>query len=440
MIFLLFFPFTYAQKAVSDVIHPEWSYNLSIYEVNIRQYTEEGTFNAFSEHLPALKELGAGILWFMPVHPIGEKNRKGSLGSYYSVKDYKRINPEFGTLEDFKKLVENAHDNGFYVIIDWVANHTSWDHKWTEEYPEFYNKDDEGNFLPPVPDWSDVIDLNYDNHLLWDHMLDAMKFWVEECDIDGFRCDVAEMVPIEFWNYVRDELEKIKPVFMLAEGENPGLHEHAFDMTYSWTFHHLLNDYADGDKTVTDLVNYFSKDAEEYPENAFRMLFTSNHDENSWNGTVFERLGSAAETFAVLTFLAPGMPLIYSGQESGLGKRLNFFEKDPIEWKDHPFRIVYSKLNFLKRSNSALFNGEKGGKLIILNTSNPEQTMAFLRDNADNKIIAVFNLSDTEQKLSINGDFPPGSYTDYFSGMNYNLNDVLSFKMKPWTYKILLKD
>ncbi|HSD63257.1 MAG TPA: alpha-amylase family glycosyl hydrolase, partial [Ignavibacteriaceae bacterium] len=323
--------------------HPTWSYNLSIYEVNTRQYTQEGTFKAFDSHIKDLKDIGVGIIWFMPINPIGEKNRKGSLGSYYSVKNYKEVNPEFGTLEDFKETVKQIHSMGMYVIIDWVANHTAWDNVWTKEHPDFYTRDSLGNFAPPVKDWTDVIDLNYDNKELWKNMIDAMKYWVQECDIDGFRCDVAGMVPMEFWKSARIELEKIKKVFLLAEAEGPQYHE-AFDMTYSWELLHLMNDVAKGKKSVQAVRDYFTKEKDQYPPDAYRMRFTTNHDENTWNGTEFERMGAAAETFDVFTCVISGMPLVYSGQEAGLNKRLKFFEKDTIQWEKNNYRILYSDL------------------------------------------------------------------------------------------------
>ena len=339
-LFLIANNFSSAQN-IKSVKHPDWSYNLSIYEVNTRQYTPEGTFEAFDTHIKELKDMGVGIVWFMPINPIGEKNRKGTLGSYYSVKDYKGVNPEFGTLQDFKETVNQIHSMGMYVIIDWVANHTAWDNVWVKEHPDFYTKDSLGNFVPPVPDWHDVIDLNYDNKELWQYMIDAMKYWVEECDIDGFRCDVAGMVPLDFWKTAHAELDKIKNVFMLAEAEGPELHE-AFDMTYSWELLHLMNNVAQGKKDVQSIRDYFQKEKNQYPPDAYRMRFTTNHDENTWNGTEFERMGEAAETFDVFTCVIPGMPLLYSGQEAGLNKRLDFFEKDTIEWKDSKYKFLYT--------------------------------------------------------------------------------------------------
>lgn len=417
---------------------PDWSYNKAIYEVNVRQYSNEGTFKAFDKHLPRLKELGADILWFMPINPIGGKNRKGTLGSYYSVKNYKEINPEFGSLDEFKSMVNLVHKMGMYVIIDWVANHTSWDNPWIEEHPDFYSTDSTGNIISPNLDWTDVADLNYENKELWSEMIDALKFWVEECDIDGYRCDVAGMVPIEFWIEARTELEKIKNVFMLAEWDTPEIHL-AFDMSYDWDLHKTLNKIATGEKTVQDLINLLEKDEQLYPVKAFRMQFTSNHDENSWNGTVFERLGDGAEACAVLTCLIPDMPLIYTGQEAGNTKRLSFFEKDPVEWKSYKLFNIYSKLFQLKKTNKALYNGDRGGQIIFITSSNKENIFAFSRSSGANKILAVFNLSKNTIEFDLTGETLKGSYKNLFSGKLESFASKESFKLKPWEYKVYLK-
>ncbi|MDZ7741384.1 MAG: alpha-amylase family glycosyl hydrolase [Bacteroidota bacterium] len=327
--------------------YPEWSRDDVIYEVNIRQYTPEGTFKAFEEHLPRLKEMGVDILWLMPVHPIGEKNRKGSLGSYYSVKDYLAVNPEFGTKEDFRSLVGKAHELGMYVILDWVANHTAWDNVWVEEHPAWYVKDSSGNFISPF-DWTDVIKLDYDNAGMRRAMKDALLYWVKEENIDGYRCDVAGEVPIDFWNEASAELYAVKPVFMLAEAELPEHHEKAFNMSYAWEMHHVMNEVAKGNENANKIQEVLDKNMARFPQGAYRMYFTSNHDENSWNGTVYERMGDAAETFAALTYVLPGMPLIYSGQEAGLDKRLLFFEKDSISWDEMKLLDFYTRLNEIK--------------------------------------------------------------------------------------------
>ncbi|MGB5288868.1 MAG: alpha-amylase family glycosyl hydrolase [Ignavibacteriaceae bacterium] len=417
---------------------PDWSYNKVIYEVNVRQYSEEGTFKAFEKHLPRLKELGADILWFMPINPIGEKNRKGTLGSYYSVQNYKEVNPEFGSLDEFKTMVKLIHKMGMYVIIDWVANHTAWDNPWIEEHPDFYTKDSLGNIISPNPDWTDVADLNFDNKELWSEMIDALKFWVEECDIDGYRCDVAGMIPTEFWIDARIELEKIKNIFMLAEWDTPDLH-YAFDMTYDWNLHHILNGIVKEEKSVVDLIEHLNKNEEEFPDNAFRMQFTSNHDENSWNGTVFERLGDGAEAFAVLTCLVPDMPLVYTGQEAGNTKRLSFFEKDPVEWKDYKLFYIYSKLFQLKKNNKALYNGDLGREIIFITSSNKENIFSFSRTSGEDKVLAIFNLSSQQIDLELTGETLQGSYKNLFTGKLESFTPKESFKLKPWEYKVYIK-
>ncbi|OGU70667.1 MAG: alpha-amylase [Ignavibacteria bacterium RBG_16_34_14] len=440
-IFLLIFFFIPSELISQEIIsvkHPEWSYNKVIYEVNLRQYTEAGTFKAFEEHLPRLKEMGVGILWLMPIHPIGEKNKKGSLGSYYSVKDYKAVNPEHGTLEDFKSLVDKIHKMGMYVIIDWVANHSGWDNVWVKEHPDFYTKDSLENFVPPVADWTDVIDLNYDNKELWTAMIDAMKFWVEEYDIDGFRCDVAAMIPLEFWLEARKELDNLKPVFLLAEAWEPELHR-AFDMTYSWDVHHLMSDIAKGKKNAGDLKTQLEKEKEMYSETAFRMQFTSNHDENTWNGTVYEKFGDGAEAFAALTFMTPGMPLIYNGQEAGLNKRLQFFEKDPIEWKEDKFKQIYTKLCELKKENNALLSGEMGGTLQILTYLNDVDIFAVIRERNGEKIFSVFNLSGCEKNIKLESPLIKGMYKEFNSDIEKEFDSSASFRLKPWGYNIFIK-
>ncbi len=427
-----------AQKETT-VVHPEWSKNASIYEVNIRQYTPEGTFKAFQKHIPEIKKMGIGIIWIMPVNPIGEKNRKGSLGSYYSVKDYKAINPEFGNLNDFKNLVNEIHKQGMHVILDWVANHTSWDNVLTKTNPDFYKKDSLGNYVAPASDWADVIALNYNNPGVWIYMEGVMEYWVKECNIDGFRCDVASMVPVPFWNFARKELEKIKPVFMLAEAEEPNLQKHAFDMTYAWEFHNIMKGIYSGKMTVNDLDKYFAKEDEKYNPDAYRMVFTTNHDENSWNGTVFQRFGDAVKTFTLLCGVVNGMPLVYSGQEAGMNKALRFFDKDTIEWKKSSFRDLYTNLIHLKLNNKALWNGISGGKMEMIKTNNDEKIFSFVREKDNNKVFAVFNLSPEHQKIEINDKRIEGSYKDFFKNKNERLASGYNIDLPAWGYKIYVK-
>lgn len=418
-------------------IHPEWSKNLAIYEANIRQHSPEGTFKAFEDYVPQLKEMGIGIVWLMPVNPIGLKNRKGTMGSYYSIKDYKTLNPEFGKPEDFKSLVDKIHDSGMYVIIDWVANHTAWDHPWASFRPDFYSKDSLGNFVPPVPDWSDVIDLDFENQDLRSEMYSAMEYWVTKYDIDGFRCDVAGMVPIDFWNTVADSLDKLKPLFMLAEAHGPEFHKKAFDMTYDWQLKDLMNNIVQREKTVEDLAEYYLQAKSNYHPDAYRMVFTSNHDENSWSGTVYKRLGEAAETFAVFTGVFRGMPLIYSGQEAGLNKALEFFEKDPIEWRDHKLRSIYSKLFHLKKKNQALWNGVNGGEIIRLDTSNGKNIYSFIREKKGDKVVAIFNFSPLKQTFTIKSSLLEGSYINLFTEEKIEFEGKEVFELNGWNYLVL---
>ncbi len=420
----------------SEVSHPDWSSNASIYEVNIRQYTPEGTILAFVKHLPRLKDLGVDILWLMPVNPIGELNRKGTLGSYYSIKDYEAVNPEYGTLEDLKLLVDRAHEMDMKVILDWVANHTSWDNILTVEHPEWYEKDTAGNLVSPY-DWTDVLQLDYDQQELWDYMIGAMKYWITEADVDGFRCDVAGMVPTEFWNRARRELDQVKPVFMLAEAEKPELLVSAFDMDYGWEFHHIMNKVAQGTMNVVDMKNYFRKNDSICPGNAYRMYFTSNHDENSWQGTEFERMGDAAPIMAVLSVTAPGMPLIYSGQEAGLDKRLRFFEKDTIKWDGgQEYSEFYRILFSLKERNRAVWNGNEGGLMEILPLENDSVVLAFYRQKDTDRILALFNFSKEKQEIKLRKFAWPGNYTDVFTGDELTIRKRALFKLEPWDYRI----
>lgn len=408
---------------------PDWTRNANIYEVNLRQYTEEGTLKAFAKELPRLSEMGVDILWFMPIHPIGEKNRKGTLGSYYAVKDYKAVNPEFGSFEDFKMVVDEAHELGMFVILDWVANHTAWDNVWVESNPEFYEKDENGEFISPF-DWTDVIALDYSNQEMREKMIDALTFWITEADIDGYRCDVASEVPTEFWEKTRPELQAIKPVFMLAESEQPDLLEAAFDMNYGWEFHHIMNQVAKGEKNVKNILDYLERENAKIPERAYMMYFITNHDENSWNGTIKERLGDAEEAMAVLSWTLGGMPLIYSGQEAGNEKRLEFFEKDAINWKDFPKADFYTTLNQLKHNEPAIWNGTYGGAFEVVSTNHPDKILSFKKVKDDEEILVVLNLS--EENLSFNY-----SLNDYESLINKGLNiDKAQVELDAWAYGI----
>ena len=370
----------------------------SIYEVNVRQYTPEGTFASFREHLPRLKDMGVDILWFMPIHPIGEVNRKGKLGSYYSVKDYYGINPEFGTIEEFQQLVAEIHKLGMYIIIDWVANHTAWDNSIAEKYPSWYTKDNQGNFQPPVgTDWHDVIDLDYQNIELREYMTDAMKYWVREVDIDGFRCDVAGMVPLSFWEKCIPKLRKLKPLFFLAESDEPNLLKNAFDADYNWELYHLLKDIASQDKDTEQIQNFFEFPTKVYPNNSFRMNFLDNHDENSWGRVMERHFGQKVYPLMTMIFTIPGIPMVYSGQETKLDKKLEFFEKDTIHWSDFPNHEFYKSLNALRKNESVFWNYHSS--IEFLDTL-PSGLVGYKRTYKEEVCYVILNLRD--EKIFLN--------------------------------------
>ncbi len=417
--------------------HPDWIKDKTIYEVNLRQYSQTGTFDEFRKSIPRLKKMGVDILWFMPIHPIGEKNRKGSLGSYYSVKNYTAVNEEHGTLKDFKAVVKEAHNQGMYVILDWVANHTAWDSEWAKAHPDWFLKDKKGNFMPPEgTDWSDVIDLDYSNKEMRKAMIESLLFWVKEADIDGYRCDVASWVPLDFWQEARKALDEEKPVFMLAEAEELNYHNRAFDMSYAWALNKIFNEIAAGKKDVKALDRYWEKEKKAGLEDRFRMIFTTNHDENTWHGTVYERLGKGAEAFAVLTVTMPSMPLLYSGQEAGMDKRLKFFEKDVIDWNGKSVADFYTKLFMLKKKNPALWIGEEMGEMKRLKTGADKNVFAFVRVKNGHAVLTLVNLSDKKQNVQIDfADFE-GEYSDLFSEKSIKAGTELKLELEPWGYRV----
>ena len=397
----------------TTVNHPDWSRNAVIYEVNVRQSTPEGTFEAFLPQIPRLKDLGVDILWFMPIHPISEDGRKGKLGSYYAVRDYKGVNPEFGNIDDFRKVVKAAHENGMKVIIDWVPNHSGRDNAWVKNHPDWYQRNEKGEMFGPY-DWTDVYKFDYSNPEMRKAMTDAMAYWLREADIDGFRCDVAFEVPTDFWNENRPQLEAVKPgIFMLAEAPNPELLEHGFDMDYNWPMKDLFSAIAatsgqytfkgeDGnikqfpEKHASDIYVRLEEEANNYPADSYLMNMTTNHDLNSWEGTEFERLGNLNEAFAVLMYTLPGMPLIYTGQEVGMNRAFEFFEKDEApDWNSgKDVTAFYRKLNDLKHSRKELAAGSKEGAKLERIATASDDVIAFRRGN----VITVANLGKTAVK------------------------------------------
>jgi glycosidase len=429
----------YQPKPSVRITHPEWSKNATIYQINTRQFTDEGTFRAAEAHLPRLKELGAVILWLMPVQAIGRKNRKGTLGSPYAVKDYYAVEPDLGTFDDLKHFVRAAHEHGLYVILDWVANHTAWDCNLVNEHPEWYSRDWKGDYRPtPWWDWVDIIDLDYGKAELRHYMTEAMKYWVSEVDIDGYRCDVAGFVPTDFWETVRAELDEIKPVFMLAEWEARDLHTAAFDMTYAWSWNETMHRIAMGKGDLEQLRIYYAWNEKAFPSDIMRMMFVSNHDKNAWEGTEFEQFGDAREAAIVLSVVSDGMPLIYSGQEAGNDKRLEFFERDPIVWRDHPQGELYRRLFELKRTNTALWNAHWGAKMIAVPNSAGEGIFSFVRANERDKVFAVFNLSPNDHTVNFAETLCHGDYLDFNAGVGVVVDAATSMDLAPWSYRVLL--
>jgi len=422
----------------SEFHPPDWSVDSNIYEVNLRQYTPEGSFRAFAAHLPRLRDMGVDILWFMPVTPISKMGHLGSLGSYYACSDYMTTNPEFGSVEDFQWLVGEAHRFGFKVLIDWVANHTGLDHVWTIAHPEFYRKNDEGQFYD-ANGWADVIDLDYDSPDLQYAMIRAMRFWVESCHIDGFRCDMAMLVPLEFWKKARTELDQIKPLFWLAECEEIVYHE-VFDTTYTWKWLHGMEDYW---KKTTDMHGLFQVlffYSHQFPPRALRAFFTSNHDENSHNGSEYERLGDAALPFAVFCCLYDGLPLIYSGQELPNKKRLLFFDKDAIDW-GQPCQLhdFYKTLLHLRKSNGALTSRGLETRAMKLSNTSDATVLSFLRRYQQEEVLVLLNLSPESQPVIITGQTLAGSYKDAFNSSKPDFISGQPLLLKAWDYRVYIK-
>ena len=437
----LFFSVVAISQIVSTVkpqaAHPAWSKQSNIYEINVRQYTPSGTFKEFQKQLPRLKAMGVDILWFMPITPIGKAGRKADesqLGSYYAVRDYKAINPEFGTMADWKSLVNYAHSLGFKVITDWVPNHSSPDNPWITKHPDFYAHDSLGNIISPF-DWTDTRKLNYNNKELRDSMIAAMKFWLTKTNIDGFRCDVAGDVPDDFWKRCIKELKKIKNVFMLAEAEKPSLHADGFDATYGWNLMGTMTDLYAGKISLPHFDSSISAHISEYPKNAYKLYFTTNHDENSWNGTEFEKYGDAYKTFAVLTqTMYQSIPLIYGGQELPNKKRLKFFVKDQIDWNGKfemaPF---YKSLLGLRKMNPAL-SAEADYKKLV--TANDQAIFAYARMNGVHKVVVVLNFSNQPQHFTIKDKNIFGKCKELFTGKKEILSYTHDYNMAPWGYAV----
>ncbi|HVS97905.1 MAG TPA: alpha-amylase family glycosyl hydrolase [Puia sp.] len=426
---LLLFSECYCQTVLQ---HVPWVRRANIYEVNVRQYTPEGTFKAFSAHLDRLKAMGVDILWFMPINPISHTDRKGSLGSYYAVSDYTAVNPEFGTLADFRRLVDSSHAKGMKVIIDWVPNHTGADHRWLRQHPDFYKKDSTGQAAVPY-DWTDTRQLDYDNPALRDSMIAAMQYWVTAAGIDGFRCDVAWNVPGDFWKTCIGRLRKMKPLFMLAEGDKPYLARNGFDALYPWDFFHKMIGVSEGDIPAFALDSVLHQYDTAYPKGTLEMYFTSNHDENSWNGADYRTFpGAAHAPFAVLTQTLPwNIPLIYSGQEEPVLRALSFFDKDSIKFHDFARANFYKTLLALRRRSPAL-DADASFKKIA--AGDDRYVYAFLRKKSNHEVLVVLNFSAVPQQVRM--DLPiSASANDVFQNRSVDISGT-KFMLEPWGYRV----
>lgn len=412
-----------------------WSSDTNIYEVNIRQYTPEGTFAAFAGHLPRLAAMGVELLWFMPITPISKAGMKGTLGSYYACSDYTTTNPEFGTVADFKKLVQQAHEAGMKVIIDWVANHTGLDHVWTTTHPQYYKKDIDGKFYD-THGWDDVIDLNYYDQSMRRDMIAAMEYWIKECNIDGFRCDMAHLVPLDFWRQARTALDLIKPLFWLGETEDiPYLD--VFDACYAWRWMHKTEQFYKKEINLETLLGLLDIYQQEYPAGAWPLFFTANHDENSWNGTEYEKYNGAATTLAAFNATWKGMPLIYSGQELPNLKRLKFFDKDPIAWSgNNQLHDFYSVLNQLRKQHPALSNAP-GTQPERVKTTQDGQVFAFMRRQENRQVLVLLNMSGQPVSIQLTGHQVQGTFTNIFDNKTFNITPQLIIDCKPWDYLVL---
>ncbi len=425
------------------MFHPEWSYQAVIYEMNVRQLTPEGTLRAAAAKLSFLKAMGVDAVWLMPIYPIGRESRKGTLGSYYSIRDYCAVNPELGTMSDFDSFVSEAHRLGLKVLLDWVANHTARDARWLSEKPAvWYERDASGAAVVPW-DWTDTAKLNYGEPAVWDGQASAMEFWVRDHGVDGFRCDMAMLVPVEFWNQTARRLRALKPdLFLLAEAEETNLFdEGAFDACYAWEMHHLLNDVAQQRTRVTALRDYLYADRDRYPEWAYRLTFTSNHDENSWNGTEFSRMGAAREALTLFTFVVPrGLPLIYTGQEIGYDHSFSFFDRDPIPsdlYRANDSTAFYRRLCTLRHTHPALASGGRGGTWVEIRNNAEDCLMILVREVSGRRVLAVMNLSPYGIHAEYGTGIYAGRYTDGLTGLAYELTSRVEEDMAPWSYRIL---
>ena len=427
-----------AQAAAVGV--PAWARGSTIYEINVRQFSASGKFAAVTADLPRLKALGVDILWLMPIHPIGEVNRKGPLGSYYAAKDYLAVNPEFGTEQDLHDLVNGAHAQGMRVILDWVPNHVSPDNALTKTHPEFFWRDEKGNLTPPHgTDWTDVVQFDFNAPGLLDYQAGVLIHWVKNFSIDGFRCDVAWGLPTPFWNEVTKRVRAVKPdAFFLAEAELPQQQVAAFNLSYGFDLHGTMNAIAQGKRSASGVDEAYAKIRAQFPRGGALMVFTSSHDENSWAGTEFDRMGAGFAPFAVLTFLLDGVPMIYNGQEAGLDRRLEFFQRDPIIWpkETHPTTRLYQVMTALRHAHPAL---KTGAPMRRLDTTDNATFYVIERAVGDRRVVGILNLTAKDAKADLFDPALVGEWHDAFTGESVKLDALVPLDLKGWRYRVLVR-
>ncbi|MHA6334146.1 alpha-amylase family glycosyl hydrolase [Qipengyuania sp. CAU 1752] len=428
-------------RAYVELTNADWTRDAVLYQINTRHFTPEGTFASAQEQLPRLKELGVDILWLMPIHPIGEKNRKGTLGSPYSVRDYYAVNPEFGTEEEFRAFVDEAHAQGFKVILDLVANHTAWDHPLAEEHPDWYEKTWDGKFRPtPWWDWSDIIDLDWSQPGVREHIGGAMEHWVRDFGIDGYRADVAGYVPVDFWEVMRTRLTAIRPVFMLGEVQQSAWHRAAFDATYAWDWHNTSKSVAQGKGNATSFYGYYAENESLWPREAMRLTYIENHDSNAWEGTMAENYGPALEAMTALSFTGEGLPLIHNGMEACNAKRLEFFERDPINWdqgKDCHYGELLKDLIAFRDANPALHNGKWGARMHKVGNSAPEQLFGWVRQQGGNTVVGLFNMSAKPVTATLSDGIAAGRYTAFREDAPVTLAAGDTVELPAWGFRLL---
>jgi alpha-amylase len=434
-----------ASPTESAYTGPDWAPGAVLYQINVRHFSREGTLNGVRKQIDRLHRLGVDVLWLMPVQPSGIRKRKGPLGSPYAIRDYRAVDPAYGSLDDVRELVKVAHQKGMKVILDWVPNHTAWDHTWMQAYPHFYTRINGQPTVPldergePIADWSDVAELNYDEPELERAMIGAMTYWLKETDIDGFRMDMAALVPFSFWRQVRPALEAVKPVFLLAEcQDHPEIFQHGFHADYGWRFKDVTRGIASGLRPATALDSLYNHLQAVYPEGYYQLYFTQNHDENAWHGAERELFGDAADAMNALMFTWQGMPLIYNGQEAGLDKRLKFFQRDPIRWKNYPRTTFFQQLCDLRHRNRALWSGSSGGKLEKISSTDDQYVYAFFRQAGEDKCLAVFNLSPARRGFQLEvADRMTGPYMDAFGNSTVTVGHAIDLTLEPWSYIVL---